>query len=115
MDWRLIGAGVGVALALVLVLAWWRRGRAARASRRAHEAAQDREPPVEVGETYEFAITEFTDHHSGERVAVGKVEGFVLFAGDVPAAATVGDVVRVQVHSFNRGRTSADGQVVDHR
>jgi len=106
------GAGLLVLLLFVVVLRRWRGGGGASASRAAHEAAQDREPPVELGETCEFAITEFTDHHSGERVAVGKVEGFVLFAGDVPEGATVGDVVRARVDSFNRGRTSADATVL---
>jgi predicted RNA-binding protein with TRAM domain len=82
-------------------------------SRRAHEAAQSRPPPVEIGETYEFGVTEFTDHHSGARVAVGKVEGFVVFAEDVPDTVSVGDVVRAKVLSFNRGKTSADATVID--
>ncbi|WP_248516570.1 TRAM domain-containing protein [Salinarchaeum laminariae] len=105
------GAGLLVLLLFFLVVLR-RRSSDVAASKRAHEEAQDREPPVEIGEQYEFAITEFTDHHSGEQVAVGKVEGFVLFAGDVPSGAGEGDVVRARVDSFNRGRTSADATVV---
>jgi predicted RNA-binding protein with TRAM domain len=94
---------------LVLVVALWRRGSgAASQSKQAHDAAQEREPPVELGETYEFGVTEFTDHHSGERVAVGKVEGFVVFTEDVPSSVSEGDVVRATVTSFNRDETSAD-------
>jgi predicted RNA-binding protein with TRAM domain len=85
------------------------RGSSDRAeSKRAHAQAQKREPPVELGETYEFGITEFSDHHSGERVAVGKVEGFVLFTEDVPKSVSEGDVIRAKVLSFNKGKTSAD-------
>ena len=101
------GGGAFVVLLLVVVL-WRRRGDRARASRRAHEQAQGREPPVEIGECYEMGITEFTDHHSGSRVAVGKVEGFVLFTEDVPGSLTEGDAICATITSFNRGRTSAD-------
>ena len=97
---------------LVLVLIWrrWRSDEAQ--SKRAHEAAQNRSPPVDVGETHEFGINEFTDHHSGNRIAVGKVEGFVIFAEDVPANKNVGDPIRVRILSFNSGRTSADAKYV---
>ena len=84
----------------------------ARESKRAHDAAQEREPPVEIGETYEFGVTELTDHHSGGEVAVGKVEGFVVFAEDVPRDLSPGDVIRAKVLSFNEGRTSADATFV---
>jgi|GEM_PF-178567 len=107
---------VAVVLAL-LVLRWlWRRRSAGRRrSKEAHEHAQEREPPVELGDEVEFGITEFSDHHSGERVAVGKVEGFVIFTEGVPASVDVGDVIRATVTSFNRGRTSADATFVDSR
>lgn len=113
MDTLWIAAGVVAVLlllALVLVSLVRRRGRSdgQRASQRAHEAATDREPPVAIGETYEFGVAEFTEHHTGERVAVGRVEGFVLFTRDVPASVSVGDPVRATVVSFNRGGTSAD-------
>ncbi|WP_135821531.1 hypothetical protein [Halostella litorea] len=106
--WVTAAAG-GVVLLLVAALVFRRRRTAdERASRRAHEAAQEREPPVEIGESYEFGVAEFTDHHSGERVAVGKVEGFVLFVEDVPDSVSAGDAIRAKVLSFNRERTSAD-------
>ena len=100
-------AGVVLLLGGVLVL----RGRGssgASESKRAHEEAQKREPPVELGTAYELGIQEFSDHHSGERVAVGKVEGFVLFTEDVPGSLAEGDVIRAKVLSFNKGKTSAD-------
>jgi len=110
--WIAAGGGVVVVVLVALVL-WRRRGRGASESRRAHEAAQEREPPVEIGGTYEFGVTEFADHHSGDRVAVGKVEGFVLFTEDVPASLGEGDVIRAKVTSFNEGHTSADALFVD--
>ena len=84
----------------------------ARESKQAHEAAQERDPPVEIGETYEFGVTELTDHHSGSEVAVGKVEGFVVFTADVPGDVGKGDVILAKVLSFNEGRTSADATFV---
>jgi len=105
------GAAAGAVVLLVLAV---RRRRGAKTdSQRAHEAAQGRDPPVDIGETYEFGITEFTDHHSGDRVAVGKVEGFVLFTEDVPDGCSTGDVIRAKVLSFNRGHTSADATFVE--
>ena len=111
-----IGGGVAAVVVLLLVIVLlrrWRSSSGARESKRAHEAAQERDPPVELGETYEFGITEFTDHHSGDRVAVGKVEGFVLFTEDVPDSTDEGDVIRAKVLSFNQGRTSADATFVE--
>ena len=110
--WIVAGvATVGVLLAVAVGRR--RRSSGLRRSKRAHEAAQRREPPVELGETYEFGVMEFTDHHSGNRVAVGKVEGFVLFTEDVPDSLSEGDVIRAKVLSFNRGRTSADARFVE--
>jgi len=106
-------AGGGAVLVLVALALWRRRGSERRRSKRAHERAQGREPPVEIGETYELGVTEFADHHSGDRVAVGKVEGFVVFTGDVPADLEEGDVVRAKVMSFNEGHTSADATFVE--
>ncbi|NLV06060.1 hypothetical protein GOC83_07950 [Haloarcula rubripromontorii] len=108
----LAAGGVALIVGLVLAFAITRRSESS-ASKRAHEAAQEREPPVELGETYEFGITEFSDHHSGDRVAVGKVEGFVLFTEDVPSSVSAGDVIRAKVLSFNRGHTSADARFVE--
>jgi len=102
------GGAAGALLVLVALVLWWRRSSEKVASKRAHDEAQQRDAPVEMGETYEFGVTEFTDHHPGERVAVGKVEGFVLFTEDVPESVSKGDVVRATVTSFNRNGTSAD-------
>ncbi|CAM2932183.1 TRAM domain-containing protein [Halobacterium salinarum] len=109
MDYTVVGAGAGVAVLLVVVLVLWRRrSSSARQSKQAHDAAQEREPPVGLGETYEFGVTEFADHHSGDRVAVGKVEGFVVFTEDIPKRVSEGDVIRATITSFNRDKTSAD-------
>jgi len=109
-----VAGGVGLVLVIAVIL-WVGRSTGKAASRQAHEAAQDREPPVELGESYEFGVVEFTDHHSGERIAVGKVEGFVLFTEDVPADVSEGDVIRARVLSFNEGQTSADATFVEKR
>jgi predicted RNA-binding protein with TRAM domain len=109
MEYVWIAAGAAVVALTLVAVAVRRRGSSGRrASERAHEAAQEREPPVEIGESYTVGVTEFTDHHSGDRVAVGKVEGFVLFVDDVPGSVSVGDPVRAKVVSFNRDHTSAD-------
>ena len=114
MDIALLAAGGGavVGVLAVVTLALRRRSSDRQESKRAHEKAQERDPPVDIGDTYEFGVTEFTDHHSGERIAVGKVEGFVLFTEDVPASVSEGDVIRAKVLSFNEGRTSADATYV---
>jgi len=106
-------AAVAALIALLLVVGRIRGPSAeARESDRAHEAAQERNPPVEIGETYELGVTELTDHHSGAEVAVGKVEGFVVFIEDIPSGLDTGDVIRAKVLSFNEGRTSADATFV---
>jgi len=108
--------GIAAVLLLLALLVVVRRIRGpsadARESKQAHDAAQQRDPPVEIGETYEFGVTELTDHHSGKEVAVGKVEGFVVFTEDIPSDITKGDVIRAKVLSFNEGRTSADATFV---
>jgi len=78
-----------------------------RRSRKRHQQAQQREPPVDIGDVETVAIREFTDHHSGERRAVGKIEGFVVFVEDVPNDCEVTDAIRIKILSFNRGHTSA--------
>ncbi|MBO4248307.1 hypothetical protein IL252_10830 [Halomicrobium sp. IBSBa] len=104
-----------VGLLLVVVVYRWRGSSDRRQSKRAHDAAQQRDPPVEIGETYAFGITDFSEHHSGERVAVGKVEGFVLFVEDLPGGLSKGDVIEAKVLSFNQGHTSADATFVERR
>jgi len=112
MELLWLAGGAAVLLVLSLVVALWQRGSASE-SKQAHDAAQERDPPVDIGSTYEFGITEFSDHHSGDRVAVGKVEGFVLFAHDVPSSLSKGDAIRAKVTSFNRDHTSADATFVE--
>ncbi|WP_306056329.1 TRAM domain-containing protein [Natronococcus wangiae] len=82
-------------------------GSEQRESYRRHREAQRREPPVEVGETRTAAVEEFTTHHTGERRAVCKVEGFVVFVQDLPGDLEETDAIRIKILSFNRGRTSA--------
>lgn len=116
VDPRLVAAALGVAgLVVVLIVATRLRGpsTSARKSQQAHEAAQDRAPPVDVGGTYTFGVKELSDHHSGSQVAVGEVEGFVLFVEDVPSSLSPGDVIRAKVLSFNEGRTSADATFLE--
>lgn len=108
----LIGAGAAVVLIAVMLILFQRR-TSERESQKAHETAQQRAPPVEIGETYELGITEFTDHHSGSRVGVGKVEGFVIFVDEIPDSVSVGDAVKARVMSFNSGRTSADATFLE--
>jgi predicted RNA-binding protein with TRAM domain len=111
-----VTVGALAVVVLIVLLGVVRRLRGpseeARASQRAHEAARDRDPPVEIGETYAFGVTELTDHHSGTEVAVGKVEGFVVFTEDIPNDLSPGDVIHAKVLSFNEGRTSADATFV---
>ncbi|MFC4436681.1 MULTISPECIES: TRAM domain-containing protein [Natrialbaceae] len=78
-----------------------------RESYQRHRDAQQRDPPVEIGETETVAIEEFTTHHTGERHAVCKIEGFVVFVQDLPDDLEATDVIRVKILSFNRGHTSA--------
>jgi len=114
METLYIAAGGAAVVVVLLTVVLWRRGGSdAAESRRAHEAAQERDPPVEIGDTYEFGVVEFADHHSGDRVAVGKVQGFVLFTEDVPSGLEAGDVIRAKVTSFNEGHTSADALFVE--
>ena len=111
-----IAIGTVAVLVVIVLLVVVRRVRGpsagARESKDAHDAAQQRDPPVAIGETYEFGVTELTDHHSGREVAVGKVEGFVVFTEDIPSDIAKGDVIRAKVLSFNEGRTSADATFV---
>lgn len=88
------------------------RSTAQRESYERHRDAQQREPPVDLGDVREVAVQEFTDHHSGERQAVCKIEGFVVFVADVPADLEVGDVLEIKILSFNRGHTSATATFV---
>ncbi|MBZ6496208.1 RNA-binding protein [Natrinema longum] len=101
----------GVVLALVIASVLFKRIRGGsadqRRSRKRHREAQEREPPIDIGDVEEVAIREFTDHHSGERRAVGKIEGFVVFVEDIPDHCEPTDVLRIKVLSFNRGQTSA--------
>lgn len=117
----MIGAGSLVLGLLVTVLfaSWlFRRFRRPSSDRREswerHKNAQRREPPVDIGDVRTVAIEEFTIHHTGERQAVCKVEGFVVFVEDLPDGLAETDVIRAKVLSFNRGHTSATATYLDH-
>ncbi|ELZ12185.1 hypothetical protein C479_05238 [Halovivax asiaticus JCM 14624] len=115
LEQPMIAGGVIGAVVLVIVgfvairrlRRWWRVRRDVRRSRTSHERAQNREPPVSVGEEYTVGVQEFSHHHSGERHAVAKVEGFVVFVTDVPSDVDPADTIRISILSFNRGKTSA--------
>lgn len=115
MELAYLAVGAVVLLVALAVVVRRVRGPSAdaRESQRAHDAARSRDPPVEIGETYELGVTELTDHHSGAEVAVGKVEGFVVFTEGIPDSVGTGDVIRATVLSFNKGRTSADATYVE--
>lgn len=73
MQHLLLAGGAGVVVVLLVAVALWRRGSAeSSASKRAHDAAQERDPPVDIGDTYEFGITEFTDHRSADVTYEGR-------------------------------------------
>ncbi|GAB7092962.1 hypothetical protein JCM30237_01140 [Halolamina litorea] len=79
-------------------------------SREAHEDAMEREPPVSVGDSVSLGVKEFKSHHSGERVAVCKQEGFVIFVEGVPESVDVGDVIDAEIVDFGHERNSAEAQ-----
>ena len=86
-------------------------GRAAaerEASQAAHHDATERAPPVDVGDHVRLGVKEFKHHHSGDRVAVCKKKGFVVFVEAVPARVEVGDVVDAEVVSFGPDGNSAE-------
>ncbi|WP_254766892.1 TRAM domain-containing protein [Salinilacihabitans rarus] len=111
----MIGTGsLAIGLVVGVVAVAWAlrrlRGRPSadeRASARRHREAQARDPPVEIGDEFEAGVVDFSRHHSGERHAVCKVEGFVVFVEDVPDDLERADAIRAKVLSFNRGHTSA--------
>ena len=107
------------ALALVVAYVSYRKGRAdgidigreraqRESSREAHDQAVDREPPVSIGDGVSLGIKEFKTHHSGDRVAVCKTEGFVVFVEGVPGHVDAGDVIDATVVSFGPDRNSAE-------
>ncbi|MFP8956080.1 hypothetical protein ACLI4Y_05075 [Natrialbaceae archaeon A-CW3] len=79
----------------------------------AHQEAREREPPVDIGEEVRLGVLELETHHSGDRRAVGKVEGFVVFVQDVPEHVSEGDILRAKVMYFNRRKTSASASLLD--
>lgn len=115
LDLAVLGIGLFVAILIGSWLFKRVRGGSAdeRQSRERHREAQQREPPVDIGDVVEVAIREFTDHHSGERRAVGKVEGFVVFIENVPDRCEPTDVLRIKILSFNRGHTSATATALE--
>ncbi|WP_090379594.1 TRAM domain-containing protein [Natronobacterium texcoconense] len=117
----LVLAGIVIVLSLILIVlvaSWFvgqlRGGSEERSeSYERHREAQARDPPVEIGDVHEAGVIDFSDHHSGDRQAVCKIQGFVVFVEDLPGDLEVGDVVRFRVLSFNRGHTSATGKFIE--
>lgn len=111
----LLGASVGAVALLVAALAWRLRSLQSppATSKEAHEAAKERNPPVETGDEIEAGVEELTEHHSGRTDAIVRVEGFVIFVKDVPADVEPGDVLRAKVVSFNRKQTSATAALLE--
>ncbi|AHF98838.1 hypothetical protein HALLA_08150 [Halostagnicola larsenii XH-48] len=111
----IVVAALAIGVLTVLVVGSWlvKRFRGPSSDRResleSHREAQEREPPVAIGDERTVGVEEFTEHHSGERQAVTKVEGFVVFVEDVPSDIDVADVIEIKILSFNRGHTSATG------
>jgi predicted RNA-binding protein with TRAM domain len=114
-----VAAAGGLLAAVVAGFAgYWkgkRNGRVAAeraASRKAHEDATERKPPVEIGDRVNLGVKEFNEHHSGNRVAVCKKERFVIFVDDVPKGVKVGTVIDAEVTSFGREKNSAEASYV---
>jgi predicted RNA-binding protein with TRAM domain len=109
----------GLAVAAVAAYGGYQKGRAdgmeagraaaeEAASQRAHEDATERAPPVDVGDHVSLGVKEFKQHHSGDRVAVCKKKGFVVFVENVPDGVEVGDVIDAEVVSFGPDNNSAE-------
>lgn len=81
-------------------------------SLKAHNEATKRKPPVDIGDEVRFGIIEFRPHHSGESHALGKVEGFVIFARDVPDFVEENQVIRAKVVHYNENRQSATAKYI---
>lgn len=114
-----LAAVAGLAVAGVAAYGGYQKGRAdgmeagraaaeQEASRQAHDDATDRAPPVSVGDHVSLGVKEFKAHHSGDRVAVCKKKGFVVFVNDVPESVDVGDVVDAEIVSFGPDNNSAE-------
>lgn len=112
----LAGAAVAVVAAIYVsyrigIAKGVKRGQRAE-SREAHNQATEREPPVDIGDSVSLAVKEFRSHHSGERAAVCKKQGFVIFVDGVPDGVDVGDVIDAEIVAFGPDRNSAEAQYV---
>lgn len=77
-------------------------------SYQAHQAAKQRDPPVELGEIVEGGVTEIKHHHRGKTEAVIRVGSFVIFVSDIPDSVDKGNILRAKVTSFGANRTCAN-------
>lgn len=84
------------------------------ASYEAHEEAQNRSPPVELGCVYKILLEEESKHHSGRRDMRGTYQGFQIFVKDVPENVGVDEVVNVKITSFSRENTAAHAKITDN-
>lgn len=79
-------------------------------SEKAHRRAQNREPPVDIGDSVHLGVKEFRSHHSGRKTAVCKKEGFVIFVEDCPSHISEGSQIRADITSFGANKTSAEAK-----
>jgi predicted RNA-binding protein with TRAM domain len=68
-------------------------------SQDAHNDAVEREPPVDIGDDVTVGVKEVRSHHSGDRQAVCKKQGFVIFVENFPQGTEVGDSLDVSPRS----------------
>lgn len=80
---------------------------------KAHKNAQRRQPPVQIGDVRKMGVEDISDHYSGESVAVGHVEGFVIFVYDIPKDIRPLDIIRVKITAFNRDMNSARSNFIE--
>jgi predicted RNA-binding protein with TRAM domain len=84
-----------------------------RESWEAHREAQQRAPPVELGEVRKIGVEEILDHHTDSPQARGEIEGFQIFVDDIPRDIRSLDFIRVKIMSYGRGRTSAQAKFLE--
>lgn len=82
-------------------------------SKRAHEEATKRSPPVDIGDVEKMGIIDLTTHHRKGPEAVCEVEGFKIFVQNIPSSLEIGDVLSAKIVSYGRDKTSAKAVFID--
>ncbi|MFC6716793.1 RNA-binding protein [Natrialbaceae archaeon GCM10025810] len=120
VDVASLGLVALAALVAAVAIAAWLLARTGseratdrRRSLERHEEARQRDPPVDLGDERVAVVEEFTTHHSGERHAMCRIEGFVVFVEDVPDDLEETEAIRLKILSFNRGHTSARARFLE--